>query len=177
MQPSSFHSTDAVLPPADPPTATLIVGLATPTIVAVSIYNAPVPAAPAPHRYDTRVRPTPPSPPHPWPSRNPPPKRARTSGPGESSSSRSQEPQSPPVQGKATDFPPDLSPASLIRRPIFHYGLITGNSDCNAKELHNETFYDVSDFVALPELRDSMRLMQRYSLEPFMTPRRFFYPR
>ena len=32
-------------------------------------------------------------------------------------------------------------------------------------------------FVVDPELRDSMRLVQRYSLEPFMTPRRFFYPR
>ena len=51
-----------------------------------------------------------------------------------------------------------------------------GNLDCSAKELLNKTFYDVSDFVALPELRDSMRLMQRYSLEPFMTPCRFFYP-
>ena len=29
----------------------------------------------------------------------------------------------------------------------------------------------------LPELRDSMGLVQHYSLEPFMTPRRFFYPR
>ena len=28
-----------------------------------------------------------------------------------------------------------------------------------------------------PELRDSMLLVQRYSLEPVMTPHRFYYPR
>ena len=30
-------------------------------------------------------------------------------------------------------------------------------------------------FAALPELQDSMRLVQRYHLEPFMTPRQLFY--
>ena len=32
-------------------------------------------------------------------------------------------------------------------------------------------------FPKTPELRDSMLLVHRYSLEPFMTPRQFFYPR
>ena len=44
-------------------------------------------------------------------------------------------------------------------------------------EVHCETYYDFPNFAADPELKDSMRLVQRYSLDPFMTPRRFFYPR
>ena len=129
-------------------------------------------------RYDTWIRPTPPSPPHSRPSRRAsPPKRARTSGPGESSSSRGQESMSPPIQGPAVGFPLDLSPTSIIKRHIFHYGPITGNSDFSAKELHNEIFYDIYDFSVLLELINSMLLVQRYSLEPFMTSRQFFYPR
>ena len=76
-----------------------------------------------------------------------------------------------------SDIPQDQSPGSIIRRPILHYGPIPGNSDNSGKDLHNEHFYDFPAFVALPELQDSMRLVQRYSLEPFMTLRRFFYPR
>ena len=36
--------------------------------------------------------------------------------------------------------------------------------------------YGFPAFAVNPKLRDSMRLVQRYSLEPFMTPCRFFYP-
>ena len=43
--------------------------------------------------------------------------------------------------------------------------------------MHCETYYDFLTFAADPELINSMRLVQRYSVEPFMTPRRFFYPR
>ena len=43
--------------------------------------------------------------------------------------------------------------------------------------MHNETYYDFPTFASDLELRDSMRLVQRYFLEPLMTPRRFFYPR
>ena len=57
--------------------------------VAVAASYAPVPAAPAPRKYDTRVGPTPPSPPHPRLTRRAlPSKRARASSPRESSSSR-----------------------------------------------------------------------------------------
>ena len=136
-------------------------------------------AAPAPRRYHTRVGPTPPSPPHPRPTRRAPPsKRAWTSaGQGESSSSRPQEPQSPPHQGPTEVHPLDLSPASIIRRPLFHCNPIPGNVDCSERDLHDEVYYDLLSFSANPELRESMLLVQRYSLEPFMTPRRFFYPR
>ena len=129
-------------------------------------------------RYHTRVGPIPPSPPHPrTPQRAPPSKKARTFGLGEFSSSRPPKPQSPPTQGPAGDLPPDLSPASIIRLPYFHCSPIPGNADCSKRDLHNEIYYDLPAFAEDPELRDSMRLVQWYSLEPFMTPRRFFYPR
>ena len=161
--------------PSSPPPA---VGQSTPsaTVLAASPSSTPVPTTPTPRRYNTRVGLTPPSPAHPRPSRRAPPlKRARTSGLGESSSSRPQGPYSPPVQGPADDLPPDLSPASIIRCPFFHCGPITGNSDYSTREVHCD-IYDFPAFAADPELRDSMRLVQWYSLEPFMTPRRFFYP-
>ena len=62
-------------------------------------------------------------------------------------------------------------------RPLFPYALIEGNADCSNKGSQNEHCYDIPAFSNLFELRDSMGLVQRYSLEPFMTPRRFFYPR
>ena len=43
--------------------------------------------------------------------------------------------------------------------------------------MHYETYYDFPSFTADPEHRDSMRLVQRFSLEPLMTSRWFFYPR
>ena len=70
----------------------------------------------------------------------------------------------------------DLSSASLIRRPLFHCNPIPGNADYSERDLHEEVYYDFPSFSADPELRDSMLLVQRYSLEPFMTPRQFFYP-
>ena len=38
-------------------------------------------------------------------------------------------------------------------------------------------YYDLPAFAAEPGLRDSMLLIQRYHLEPFMVPRQFYYPR
>ena len=68
--------------------------------------------------------------------------------------------------------------------PLLHY-LATllpsspsiGNSDYSTTEVHCETYYDFPSFAADPKLKDSMRLVQRYSLEHFMTLHRFFYPR
>ena len=116
----------------------------------------------------------PPSPMHPPPPRRAPPsKRARTSSSGESSRSRP-EPSPPPT---AQSSSPQLSPASRIRRPLFSYNPIPGNVNCRAKDFHEESYYDIPALVADPRFRDSMRLVQRYSLLPFMTPRQFFYPR
>ena len=168
------HSFRPRVPPSSPPPTT---GQSTPPATAVATSHAPVPVASAPRRYDTWVGPTLPSLAYLRPSRRSlSPTKARTSDPGKSSSSRPHEPHSPPVQGPADDLPPNLSPASIIQRPFFHRGPTTGNSDCSTREVHYETYYDFLAFVADPELRDSMRLVQRYSLEPFMTSRRFFYP-
>ena len=144
----------------------------------IAASHASVPTAPTPCKYDTWVGPTSPSLADPRPSkRTPPPTRDRTSDPSESSSLRPQEPHSPPVQGPTDDLPPNLSPASIIRRPFFHRDPIIGNLDYSTREVHCETYYDFPAFVADFVLRDSMRLVQWYSLEPFMTLRRFFYPR
>ena len=49
--------------------------------------------------------------------------------------------------------------------------------DCRAKDFHGESYYDIPAVVADQQFRDSMRLVHRYSLLLFMTPRQFFYPR
>ena len=148
------HSFRPRVQPSSPPPAT---GQSSPPTATNVVPPAPIPAAPVPHRYYTR--------------------RARARDPGESSRSSSQEPQSSHIQGSADDLPSDLSPASIIRRPLFHCGPIADNTNCSTKEVHCEIYYDVPAFAADPELRDSMTRVQRYSLEAFMTPRQFFYPR
>ena len=132
--------------------------------------------APTQRRYHTWVGPTPPSPSHTIPAwRAPPAKRARTSGPGESSTSRSRAPPFPPYQGIAGA--PDLSLASIIRRPYFPYNPIPGNVSCRGRDFHGEVYYDLLAFAVNLVLRDSMLLVQRYHLDPFMVPRQFYYPR
>ena len=41
---------------------------------------------------------------------------------------------------------------------------------------NGESFYDVPTLTVDPRFRDSMRLITHYSLLPFMTPRKFYYP-
>ena len=96
--------------------------------------------------------------------------------PGESSHSRP-EPSPPPAAQSSARSSPQLSPASRIRRPLFHCDPIPGNVDCLAKDFHQESYYDIPALTEDPRFRDSMRLVHRYSLLPFMTPRQFFYPR
>ena len=102
-------------------------------------------------------------------------KRAGTSGPGESSSSR---PQTSLVTSavEATSSP-QLSTASRIRRPLFVGKPILGNVRLHRREFHQESYYDVPALTADPRFRDSMRLIEDYSLLPFMTPRQYYYPR
>ena len=114
-------------------------------------------------RYQTRMGPRAPSPvPQRRSRRARPSKWARTSGPGESSSSR---PQSSPTTSaaKATSSP-QLSPAS-------------GNVRLHSRDFHGESYYDVPTLMADPRFRDSMRLIEHYSLLPFMTLRQYYYPR
>ena len=100
-------------------------------------------------------------------------KRARTSGPGESSRSRP-EPSPPPADEGSS---PQLSPTSRIRRPMFTNDPIPGNVDLRARDFHGEPYYDIPALTADQRFRDLMRLIQQYSLLPFITPRQFYYPR
>ena len=127
-------------------------------------------------RYQTRVGPRAPSPvPQRRVRRARPSKRARTSGPGESSSSRP--PSSPPAAAAEETHSPQLSPASRIRRPMYVGHPIPGNADIRSRPFQQESFYDVPGLMADPRFQESMRLIERYSLLPFMTPRQFYYPR
>ena len=121
-------------------------------------------------RYHTRMGPRTPSPvPRRRSRRARPSKRARTSGPGESSSSRPQPlPSTPTVEETSS---PELSPVSRIRRPLFVGTPIPGNVGLHARDFHGESYYDVPALIVDPRFRDSMRLIEHYSLFPFMTPR------
>ena len=127
-------------------------------------------------RYQTRMGPRAPSPvPQRRSRRAQPSKRARTSGPGESSSSRPQS--SPATSAAETTSSPQLSPASRIRRSLFVGHPILGNVELHSRDFHAESYYDVPALMADPIFRDSMRLIEHYSLLPFMMPRQFYYPR
>ena len=126
--------------------------------------------------YQTRMGPRAPSPvPQRRARRARPSKRARTSGPDESSSSR---PPSSPVAAAAEEtHSPQLSPASRIRRPMYVGHPIPGNADIHSRPFQQESFYDVPGLMADLRYQESMRLIERYSLLPFMTSRQFYYPR
>ena len=126
-------------------------------------------------RYQTRMGPRAPSPvPQRRSRRARPSKRARTSGPGESSSSRL-EPS--PLAAPKESSSPRLSPALRIRRPLFVGHPISGNVGLHSRGFHGESYYDVPALTADPRFRDSMRLIEHYSIAPFMMPRQFYYPR
>ena len=126
--------------------------------------------------YQTRMGPRAPSPvPRRRVRRARPSKRARTSGPGESSSS--QPPPSPAASAAEVTSSPQLSPASRIRRPLFIGNPIPGNARLHRRPFHQESYYDVPALRTDPRYRESMRLIEEYSLLPFMTPRQYYYPR
>ena len=72
---------------------------------------------------------------------------------------------------------PQLSPASRIRRPLFVGNPIPRNVRLHRREFHQESYYDVQALRVDPRFRDSMRLIEDYSLLAFMTPRQYYYPR
>ena len=125
--------------------------------------------------YQTRIGPRAPSP-VPWrrARRARPSKRAHTSGPGESSSARP--PPSPVASATEATSSPQLSPATRIRRPMFVGNPIQGNVRLHRRPFQQESFYDFPGLRADPRYRESMRLIEEYSLLPFMTPRQFYYP-
>ena len=122
------------------------------------ILMGPWAPSPVPQRRSRRARPS---------------KRALTSGPGESSSSRP--PQSPATSAAAATSSPQLSPASRIQRPLFVGNPIPGNVRLHRREFHQESYYDVPALMADPRFRDLMRLIEPYSLLPFMRPRQYYY--
>ena len=127
-------------------------------------------------RYQTRMGPRALSPvPRRRVRRARPSKRARTSGPGESSSSRP--PLSPVASAAEATSSPQLSPASRIWRPLFIGNPIPGNARLHRRPFHQASFYDVPVLRADPRYRESMQLIEEYSLLPFMTPRQYYYPR
>ena len=54
---------------------------------------------------------------------------------------------------------------------------IPGNAELHSRPFQQESFYDVPGLRADPRYQESMRLIEEYSLLPFMTPRQFYYPR
>ena len=127
-------------------------------------------------RYQKQMGPQAPSPvPQRQSRRAQPSKRANTSGPGESSSSRPQP--SPSTSAAEATSSPQLSPASRIRRPLFAGHPIPGNVELHSRDFHGESYYDVPTLMADPRFRDSMRLIEHYSLLSFMTPRQLYCPR
>ena len=54
---------------------------------------------------------------------------------------------------------------------------IPGNTALHSRDFHQESFYDVPALTADPRFRDSMRLIEDYSLLAFMTRRQYYYPR
>ena len=124
-------------------------------------------------RYQTRIGPRAPSPVpqrrhrRAWPS-----KRAQTSCPWESSRSRP-EPSPPPTDQSSS---PQLSPRSMITRPMFSCDPIPGNANLRAQEFHGEPHCDIPALTTDQRFRDSMRLIRQYSLLPFMTSRQLYYP-
>ena len=127
-------------------------------------------------RYQTWMGPRAPSPvPRRRVRRARPSKRARTSGPGESSSARP--PPSPVASATEATSSSQLSPALRIRVPRFVGNPIQGNARLHRRPFHQESFYNVPALRADPRYRESMRLIEEYSLLPFMTPRQHYYPR
>ncbi|RVW82199.1 hypothetical protein CK203_050733 [Vitis vinifera] len=130
---------------------------------------------PSQRRYPTRRPPTEPVPPAEQAARSvsrPPAKKTRFSGPGEPSHAPQPEPATEEPQ-----IPVENTPETIIRRPMIAGPPIEGNLDCRDRPFHSETYFDIEALRQQPELRDSFRLLQRYHMESFLTPRQFYYPR
>ena len=60
---------------------------------------------------------------------------------------------------------------------MFSCDPIPWNINLRARDFHGESYYNIPALTTDQRFRDSMWLIQRYSLLSFMTPRQFFYPR
>ncbi|RVW37069.1 hypothetical protein CK203_113147 [Vitis vinifera] len=130
---------------------------------------------PSQRRYPTRRPPADPVPPVDQatsPVSRPPAKRTRFSGPGEPSHAPQPEPATEEPQ-----IPVENTPETIIRHPMIAGPPIEGNLDCRDRPFHSEIYFDIEALRQQPKLRDSFRLLQRYHMESFLTPRQFYYPR
>ena len=96
---------------------------------------------PSQRRYPTRRPPTEPVPPTDQakrPASRPPAKRTKFSGPGEPSHVPQVE---PPTEEPR--IPVEITPETLIRRPMIAGPPIEGNLDCRDRSFHAETWFDV----------------------------------
>ncbi|RVW80989.1 hypothetical protein CK203_054632 [Vitis vinifera] len=129
--------------------------------------QTPVPSTQ--HGYGTRRSSGSSRAPVPPPVSSPPPKRTRISGPGESSRA----PPSPP----ASTIPGSSHLAELLKWPMIAGPPLPGNTDIRDRPFHDEICMEHETLRLLPKLEESYRLLQRDHIEPFMTPRSFYYPR
>ena len=51
------------------------------------------------------------------------------------------------------------------------------NADLTARKFTWEECFDIPEFEAHPSTREALQLYRRYSLDAFMTPRKFYHPR
>ena len=105
----------------------------------------------------------------PPPVSSPPPKRTRISRPGESFKA----PPSPP----ASTIPGFSHLAEVLKWPMVAGPPLPGNTDIRDRPFHDEICVEHETLRLLPELQESYRILKRYHIEPFMTPRSFYYPR
>ena len=115
-------------------------GAASPTIQAPAIPPSEG-GTPSQRRYPTRRPPTEPVPPADQaqrPASRPPAKRTKFSGPGEPSHVPQVE---PPTEEPR--IPVEITPETLIRRPMIAGPPIEGNLDCRDRSFHSETYFDI----------------------------------
>nr|CAN82875.1 hypothetical protein VITISV_035364 [Vitis vinifera] len=149
-------------------------GAASPTVQAPAIPLSEG-RTPSQRRYPTRRPPmdlVPPADQAQRPASRPPAKRTKFSGPGEPSHAPQAEPST-----EEPRIPVEITPETVIRRPMIAGPPIEGNLDCRDRSFHSETYFDIEALRQQPELRDSFRLLQRYHMEDLLTPRQFYYPR
>ncbi|RVW71893.1 Gag-Pol polyprotein [Vitis vinifera] len=75
----------------------------------------------------------------------------------------------------ATPCPSHL--AEVLKWPMIAGPPLPSNTDIRDRPFHDEICMEHGTLRLLPELEESYRLLQRYHIEPFMTPRSFYYPR
>ncbi|KAL6317889.1 hypothetical protein AAG906_030796 [Vitis piasezkii] len=101
--------------------------------------------------------------PVPPPVSSPPPKRTRISRPKRS-----------PPEPSITSNIYYLGSSHLVevlKRPMIAGPPLPGNTDIRDRPFHDEICMEHETLRLLPELEESYRLLQRYHIEPFMTPR------